>query len=87
MTQSFEWNRIGYESLGYRLNEDAVFSTTALSLRGQFGTLETGRLTLDLAGGITQSLTDDFYLPHRVVTPLGSSSLGHPWSMSSVSVT
>jgi hypothetical protein len=40
-----------------------MFSTTALSLRGQFGTLETGRLTLDLAGGITQSLTDDLSLP------------------------
>lgn len=61
--QSFEWNRIGSESLGYSWNEDAVFSTTALSLRGQFGTLDTGRLTLDLAGGITQSLTDDLSLP------------------------
>lgn len=63
LTQSFEWNHIGYESLGYGWNEEAMFSTTALSLRGQFGTLETGRLTLDLAGGITQSLTDDLSLP------------------------
>lgn len=55
LEQSFEWN--------YAWNEEAMFSTTALSLRGQYGTLDTGRLTLDLAGGITQSLTDDLSLP------------------------
>lgn len=58
LDQAFEWNRI--EFAGAR--QEAMFSTTELSLSMQHGTLDSGLLTLDAAGGVTLASSDDFLL-------------------------
>ncbi len=58
LDQAFEWNRI--EFAGAR--QEAMFSTTELSVSMQHGTLDSGLLTLDAAGGVTLASSDDFRL-------------------------
>lgn len=58
LDQAFEWNRVEFAGT----SQDAMFSTTALSVWMQHGTLDSGRLTLDAAGGVTLASSDDFQL-------------------------
>lgn len=58
LDQAFEWNRI--EFAGAR--QEALFSTTGLSVSMQHGSLDSGRLTLDAAGGVTLASSDDFQI-------------------------
>ncbi len=58
LDQAFEWNRVEFAGAG----QEALFSTTGLSVSMQHGTLDSGRLTLDAAGGVTLASSDDFQL-------------------------
>ncbi|GEP44052.1 hypothetical protein [Brevifollis gellanilyticus] len=56
LDQSFAWNRLEFAGA----DQEALTSTTELSLFSQLGSLENGRLTLDAAGGVTLASTEDF---------------------------
>ncbi len=58
LDQAFEWNRIEFAGA----KQEAMFSTTELSVSMQHGTLDSGLLTLDAAGGVTLASSDDFQL-------------------------
>lgn len=68
LDQAFEWNRIEFAGA----KQEAMFSTTELSVSMQHGTLDSGLLTLDAAGGVTLASSDDFRL---------SSAGGTAWFM------
>ncbi len=58
LDQSFAWNRIAFAGA----DQEALTSTTELSIFSQLGSLKDGRLTLDAAGGVTLASTQDFGL-------------------------
>lgn len=58
LDQTFEWNEV--DSGFFR--RDAWLSSTMLSVSASHGSLETGRLSLNAAGGVILADSDDFIL-------------------------
>lgn len=58
LDQTFEWNEVD-SGIASR---DAWFSSTTLSVSASHGSLETGRLSLDAAGGVILADSEDFIL-------------------------
>ncbi len=58
LDQTFEWNEVD-SGIASR---DAWFSSTTLSVSASHGSLETGRMSLDAAGGVILADSEDFIL-------------------------
>ncbi|MES2595067.1 MAG: hypothetical protein V4662_07020 [Verrucomicrobiota bacterium] len=84
--QVFEWNQMR-SGFGH---QETFFSTTSLSVAARHGTLETGRLCLDFAGGMTQAADDDFLFAYaggqRALFIHPGSSLSYDVQFGSVTV-
>ncbi len=68
LDQSFEWNSVDasfFPFFPFFGRREAYLSTTMISLDGAYGTLESGRLTLQAAGGFSLAESDELLLPER----------------------
>ncbi|MEQ1749977.1 MAG: hypothetical protein ABL974_11170 [Prosthecobacter sp.] len=62
LDQTFEWNSVSSNLRGSR---EAFLSTSQISLAGVYGSLETGRLSLQAAGGFSLAESDSLLLPNQ----------------------
>lgn len=60
LDQVFEWNEVR-SGLGH---QETYLSTTQLSISARYGTLETGRLSVNFAGGVTLAEGGDLFLQY-----------------------